>query len=95
MDNTQLLLFDEPAIADTGVWCQLSQEIDPGQWAQLCRIIGNLDINEFQRVQEYLHGRRNCLKRPNPDSLRARFKRMYKFDQADAKELPLVKLGCD
>jgi len=30
--ESQGLLFSEPDIAETGVWCQLSEGIDPENW---------------------------------------------------------------
>ena len=31
--STQGLLFSEPSIAETGVWCTLNPGIDPAEWA--------------------------------------------------------------
>ena len=39
---SQGLLFSEPAIAETCVWCELSEGINPAEWANLCRHIGTL-----------------------------------------------------
>ena len=47
----QGLLFSEPSIAETGVWCELSPEIDPTEWASLCRYIGKVSPKEFMRVR--------------------------------------------
>jgi len=33
--ESQGLLFTEPSIAETGVWCKLADGIDPAQWASL------------------------------------------------------------
>ena len=48
---SQGLLFSEPSIAETCVWCELSEGIDPAQWANLCRYIGNLTRKEFDSVK--------------------------------------------
>ena len=37
---SQGLLFSEPSVAETGVWCALTDGINPAQWAQICRHIG-------------------------------------------------------
>jgi hypothetical protein len=34
---SQGFLFAESSIAETGVWCELSSEIDPDEWAYVCR----------------------------------------------------------
>ena len=44
---SQGLLFSEPTIAETGVWCELSEEIDPAQWAGICRQIGRFSQLKF------------------------------------------------
>jgi hypothetical protein len=48
---SQGLLFSEPSIAETCVWCELSEGIDPSQWANLCRYIGTLSLKEFESVK--------------------------------------------
>jgi hypothetical protein len=45
---SQGLLFSEPSIAETCVWCELSEGIDPAEWASLCRYIGTLSLMEFE-----------------------------------------------
>ena len=47
---SQGFLFSEPSIAETGVWCQLHDGIDPADWAFLCRCIGRLAPDDFYRV---------------------------------------------
>lgn len=47
----QGLLFSEPSIAETGVWCELNDGIDPGEWASLCRYVGKLSPREFGKVR--------------------------------------------
>ncbi len=48
---SQGLLFSEPSIAETCVWCELSDGIDPGEWASMCRYIGTLTYKEFKSVK--------------------------------------------
>ncbi len=48
---SQGMLFSEPSISETGVWCSLSEGIDPTEWATLCRHIGDLSQEEFRRVR--------------------------------------------
>lgn len=60
----QGLLFSEPSIAETGVWCQLNEGIDPGEWAYICRYIGRMSPREFGKVKKKIVGR--------PDSLGSR-----------------------
>lgn len=47
---SQGLLFSEPSVAETGVWCALSDGIDPAQWARLCRYIGTRKRDEFEHI---------------------------------------------
>ncbi len=49
---SQGLLFSEPSIAETCVWCDLSEGIDPAEWASLCRHIGTLSLKEFECVRK-------------------------------------------
>ena len=51
---SQGLLFSEPSIAETGVWCNLSEGIDPAQWSRVCRYIGTLSKNDFELVKAKL-----------------------------------------
>ena len=53
---SQGLLFSEPSIAETGVWCELSTGVDPAEWASLCRYIGKLSPKEFGRVRAVVMG---------------------------------------
>ena len=53
----QGLLFSEPSIAETGVWCSLNEGIDPGEWASLCRYIGKMSPREFGIVRRKVVGR--------------------------------------
>jgi len=63
------LLFAEPSIAETGVWCNLNDGIDPAEWASLCRFIGNLSPREFEAVRKKIM--------PSPDSMGSREKRRF------------------
>ncbi len=54
--NTQGLLFSEPSIAETGVWCRLNEDIDPAEWAKLCRHIGQMDAADFYELKMVLMG---------------------------------------
>lgn len=56
---SQGLLFSEPSIAETGVWCDLSTGVDPAEWASLCRHIGKLSPREFGRVRAVVMGKRS------------------------------------
>ncbi len=49
---SQGLLFSEPSIAETCVWCELSEGIYPAEWASLCRYIGSLSLKEFECVRK-------------------------------------------
>ena len=93
MNNTQPLLFDIPSIAETGVWCQLADGIDPAEWAGLCRQIGQLSPQRFEEVRNFLSNRPKPQVRRNPDSLISRIKRVFSFHQAEVAHLPLVSLG--
>ena len=93
MNNTQPLLFDVPSIAETGVWCQLADGVDPAEWAGLCRQIGQLSPKSFAELREYLSNRSKPSIKHNPDSLFSRLKRIFSFNQAEVTHLPLVSLG--
>ena len=95
MNNTQPLLFDVPSIAETGVWCQLADGIDPAEWAGFCRQIGQLPPKRFAEVRDFLSNRSKPSISHNPDSLITRLKRVFAFNQAEVDHLPLVSLGYD
>ena len=81
---SQGLLFSEPSIAETGVWCNLSEGIDPAEWAMLCRYIGTLNPEEFEKVQNEIM--------PDPDVAKSNRNRPY--HRTDALiDIPLVSLG--
>ena len=56
---SQELLFSEPSIAETGIWCTLSDGIDPAQWASLCRFIGTRSPRQFDAIVKVVRGREN------------------------------------
>ncbi len=85
MVTTQANLFSEPAYSETGVWCELSADIDPAEWAALCRTLGTLPAADFQRLKKKLA--------PHPDSLKNRFKRLFAFEQEQVTDVPLLCLG--
>ncbi len=52
--SSQGLLFSEPAIAETGVWCELHEELDPAEWAGICRKIGMFGLLKFGLLKQLL-----------------------------------------
>ena len=83
--QSQGLLFSEPLYTETGVWVELSEGLDPEQWASVCRYIGSLSPQKFKQVKKKIY--------PNPDSLINRLNRLFVFEQSEAVGLPLVCLG--
>jgi hypothetical protein len=81
---SQALLFSEPSIAETCVWCELSEGIDPPEWAALCRYLGTLGMEEFGRVRGRII--------PEPDRMGARVKRRRCRTDALVR-IPLVSIG--
>ncbi len=81
---SQGLLFSEPSIAETCVWCELSEGIDPAQWANLCRYIGTLTLKEFE-----------CMKRKflsKPGEVKSKSQRIcHRSD--DFVKIPLLSIG--
>jgi hypothetical protein len=82
---SQGLLFSEPSIAETGVWCTLNDGIDPAEWAYLCRKLGQMSSGRFQEARSKLSS--------DPDSLRTRLRRIFCFDRAESAHLPLISIG--
>ena len=81
---SQGLLFSEPSIAETCVWCELSEGIDPAEWASLCRYIGTLSLKEFECV------RKSIL--PKPGRTKSMLKGIcHHLD--NLVEIPLVSIG--
>ena len=83
--SSQGLLFAELFMAETGLWCELADGIDPARWAEMCRYLGNLTPKEFKKAEKRIYS--------DPDSLKSRLKRLFCFDQADCEGLPLVCIG--
>ena len=77
--ESQGLLFSEPSIADTGLWCSLSEGIDPAQWAGLCRFIGSRNPREFDAIVKMVKGRNNPTAVP--------------VEKAKDVRIPLVSIG--
>ena len=77
--ESQGLLFAEPSIADTGVWCSLSEGIDPSQWASLCRFIGSRRAEEFDIIMKMVKSRYNSSS-------------LY-IERAKDVRMPLVSIG--
>ncbi|MBN1803862.1 MAG: hypothetical protein JW837_01305 [Sedimentisphaerales bacterium] len=81
---SQGLLFSEPSIAETCVWCELTEGIDPGQWASLCRYIGILTHKEFTIVKKNILSKSDNIKNiPKGISHRC----------DDIVKIPLVSVG--
>jgi hypothetical protein len=85
MVKSQGILFSEPSIAETGVWCELNPGIDPAQWAYLCRYLATRNPEEFQKLQDTIY--------PNPDPVMSRLKRVFRFQQAEVVGVPVVWMG--
>jgi len=81
---SQGLLFSESSIAETCVWCELSEGIDPAQWANLCCYIGTLSLKEFKCVNSKI-----LSKTVNMKSNRKRI--LHRSD--DFVKIPLVSIG--
>jgi hypothetical protein len=78
---SQGLLFSEPLIAETGVWCCLAEGIDPAQWAQLCRYIGELNPKDFDQLKSKIM--------PNSKS----FKNAPGHKIKTVVKIPLISIG--
>ncbi len=85
LKERQGLLFSEPSIAETGVWCSLNDGIDPADWAYLCRYIGKLSPREFRVVKKQIVS--------SPDSLGSRMKRLFDFGQISSVNVPILSFG--
>jgi hypothetical protein len=42
------------SIAETSLWWELSDGIDPARWARLCRHLDNLTPEQFKKVEKRL-----------------------------------------
>lgn len=85
MSNSSV--FNELHGVDYGVWCNVTDGIDPVQWASLCRWLGRLPIGEFDHV----------LYRLRRDRLRAGARRLAKAimgtPDPDDDSPPVISLG--
>lgn len=81
---SQGLLFSEPSVAETGVWCDLSEGIDPAEWASLCRYIGTLSPTEFERVKGKIITK--------PNSVKSKLKSLCNRTE-NSVAIPLVSIG--
>jgi hypothetical protein len=57
-------IYNELSKKEVIVWSKLNSQIDPSQWASLCRKIGSLNAEEFSMVVELLnahHSLKNAL----------------------------------
>lgn len=77
--EAQGLLFSEPSIAETGVWCSLTEGIDPAKWASLCRFIGSRSPRQFDAIVKMVKGKKDS------EAVSARADRMI--------GVPLVSIG--
>lgn len=84
-NKSQGVLFSEPSVAETAVWCNLNPGIDPSQWAYVCRHLGSLPSKEFKKACRKVFG--------NPGSLLRRLKRTFQFEDHETKGVPLLSLG--
>ena len=84
----QGLLFSEPSIAETGLWCKLEEGIDPSKWARVCRHIGSLNSAEFERISAML------MPKPAPSSsIFTDLQRILRFKPENSTTLPIVSIG--
>jgi len=72
-------LFSVPSCAETAVWCELNEEIDPAEWANICRNIGQLNIAEFKSFSAALF---------------SQVKSLSGVKKNKEIGIPLVSLGC-
>jgi hypothetical protein len=61
--HSQGFLFAEPSISDVCVWTQLRDDIDPADWAYLCRYFGKLEPKQFYSLLAQVKGQRRI--KPN------------------------------
>ena len=87
--QSQGLLFSEPSVAETGVWCELSDGIDPANWARTCRCIGNLSSAEFEHISAMLIPELKLAK----SNLFEGIKRLFHFEVESSSDLPIVSIG--
>ena len=86
--SLQTCLFSESTMVETGLWCELTEGIDPRRWAQLCRFLGHCSPHEFEALaQEVFHTTRST-----SHPLRAAVSAGGKSTPPDVTH-PLVSLG--
>lgn len=85
---SQGLLFSEPSIAETGVWCDLNAEIDPSEWAGVCRRIGTMSKTEFDQIKAELMGIDYT-----QTSICQKLKNLFSLKIKNDTGFPLVSLG--
>lgn len=84
--RSQGLISSEPSIAETGVWCELSDGIDPAEWTRICRHIGSLSSCEFERISKILISK---LKMQKTDVFEG-YRRLLQFKVKNSSDLPIV-----
>ena len=78
--SSQGFLFTEPSVAETGVWVELNEGIDPAQWAFICRYIGKLSPREFDKLVSTV--------KAQVKSQEVRVDELFEF-----RKVPLVSIG--
>ena len=81
---SQELLFSEPSIAESCVWCELSEGINPAEWANLCRYIGTLTIKEFECVKKRIMSKSDKVKSKS---------QKFCHESENFVKIPLVSIG--
>lgn len=83
-------VFNELSQSPHAVWSPLAPGIDPKQWARVCRIIGQLNPTDFQKIyQEGACGQRRKLVRV----LRRFVQDVLSYDAEVPPDTPLVSRG--
>lgn len=50
----QACLFSESSVMETGLWCELAEGLDPLDWANLCRFLGQQRPQTFAAIARKL-----------------------------------------
>jgi hypothetical protein len=78
------------------VWSQLNSQIDPSQWAKLCRSIGSLNAEEFSMVVELVNAH-HSLKNALTGHIKALLGIVGSSDSSDGRvdrhQMPLLSIG--
>lgn len=79
--------YNELSDYECAVWCKLNPDIDPSQWAYLCRCLGNLSPREFSQISYHIRRKRviSLLKRQVLNLLSNIGKK--------SKTVPLISIG--